>query len=172
MTVSESALETLLQLQQDLALETDIDRVLARICDTAKGMLDAERATLFVIDQTRHELWSRVLTEAELREIRLPLDGKSLAAEVARSGRLLRIDAPYDDPRFDASVDARTGYRTRSMIIAPIDSRDRRRLGVIMAINHTDGAFHEDGERYMEALAGSAGIALEYVELSTELAAE
>src|SRR5438309_1680206 len=103
MTVSESArLETLLQLQQDLALETDIDRVLARICDTATRMLDADRATLFVIDQTRHELWSRVLTEAEVREIRLPLDGKSLAAEVARSGQLLRIDAPYDDPRFDA----------------------------------------------------------------------
>src|SRR5712692_3160563 len=172
MTVSESALETLLQLQQDLALETDIDRVLARICDTAKGMLDAERATLFVIDQTRHELWSRVLTEAELREIRLPLDGKSLAAEVARSGQLLRIDAPYDDPRFDASVDARTGYRTRSILVAPIDARDRRRLGVLQPVNHRDGAFHEEDERFIRTLAGSAGIALEYVQLSDDLAAE
>src|SRR5712692_7508677 len=163
MTVSESALETLPQLQQDLALETDIDRVLARICDTAKGMLDAERATLFVIDQTRHELWSRVLTEAELREIRLPLDGKSLAAEVARSGQLLR---------FDASVDARTGYRTRSILVAPIDARDRRRLGVLQAVNHRDGAFHEEDERFIRTLAGSAGIALEYVQLSDDLAAE
>ena len=173
MTVTESTrLETLLRLQQDLALETDIDRVLALIVSTATTMLDAERATLYVIDQTRHELWSRVLTEAELREIRLPLDGKSLAAEVARSGQLLRIDAPYDDPRFDASVDARTGYRTRSILVAPIDARDRRRIGVLQAMNHRDGPFHEDDERFIRTLAGSAGIALEYVQLADELAAE
>jgi signal transduction histidine kinase len=173
MTVTESAqLETLLRLQQDLALETDIDRVLKRIIETASAMLDAERATLFVIDLTRHELWSRVLTEAEVREIRLPLDGTSLAAEVARSGELLRIDSPYDDPRFDASVDARTGYRTRSILVAPIDARDRRRLGVLQAMNRRDGPFHEGDERFIQALASSAGVALEYVQLSEELAAE
>lgn len=174
MTVTDlsAQLETLLRLQQDLALETNIDRVLARIVETATEMLECERATLFVTDPDRNELWSRVLTDAEVKEIRLPLDGRSLAAEVARSGRLLRIDAPYDDPRFDPSVDARTGYRTRSMLVAPIDSRDRRRLGVLQAVNHHDGAFHEESERFIQSLAGSAGIALEYVQLSDELAAE
>ena len=39
-----SQLETLLRLQQDLALETDIDKVLARIVQTATQMLEAERA--------------------------------------------------------------------------------------------------------------------------------
>src|SRR5881394_1966757 len=99
-------LEALLSLQQDLALETDIDKVLTRIVKTASTMLLAERATLFVVDSQRNELWSRVLTEVtepgitEVREIRLPLDGRSLAAEAVRTGQLMRIDAPYDDPRF------------------------------------------------------------------------
>jgi len=135
-------LEALLSLQQDLALETDIDKVLTRIVKTATSMLSAERATLFVIDNTKNELWSRVLTEGtepgvtEVREIRLPLDGRSLAAEAARGGAVMRIDAPYDDPRFDPSTDQRTGFRTRSILIAPIDARDRRRLGVLQVLNH------------------------------------
>ncbi len=165
-------LEALLELQQELALESNVDRVLNRIVDTAKAMLDCERATLYVIDNAKNELWSRVLKESELTEIRLPLDGRSLAAEVARAGRVLRIDAPYDDARFDPSIDARSGFRTRSMLVAPIDARDRRRLGVLQAVNDREGAFQENDERLIQALAGSAGVALEYVQLSEELAAE
>jgi signal transduction histidine kinase len=165
-------LEALLQLQQDLALEANIDRVLSRIVATALRVLDCERATLYVIDHAKNELWSRVLTESELKEIRLPLDGRSLAAEVARAGHVLRIDAPYEDKRFDPSVDARSGFRTRSMLVAPIDSRDKRRIGVLQAVNDREGTFQEDDERLIQALAGSAGIALEYVQLSEELAAE
>ena len=173
-------LETLLQLQRDLALEANIEKVLLHITLAATYMLDADRATLYVGDRTRNELWSRALTEGgergksvlAINEIRLPLDGRSLAAEVARTGTLLRIDEPYADPRFDSSVDARTGYRTRSILVVPIDSRDRQRLGVLQAVNHADGPFRGDDERYAISLAASAGIALEYVQLSADLAAE
>jgi signal transduction histidine kinase len=163
-------LETLLELQRDLALEADIEKVLARITVAATAMLDADRATLYVVDPARNEIWSRALTEG--REIRLPLDGRSLAAEVARTGTLLRIDDPYDDPRFDPSVDARSGYRTRSILVVPIDSRDGRRLGVLQAVNHAHGPFRSEEERYAVSLATSAGIALEYVQLSADLASE
>ena len=171
-------LEALLSLQQELALETDIDKVLARIVDTATSLLDAERATLFVIDQAKNELWSRVLTQGsasgvtDVREIRLPLDGRSLAGDVARGGGVLRIDTPYDDARFDPSTDQRTGFRTRSILIAPIDARDRRRIGVLQVLNRRNGTFTQEDEDLARALAGSAGISLEYVQLSEELAAE
>ena len=145
-------LETLLELQRDLALEANVEKVLLRITLAATFMLEADRATLYVVDQTRNELWSRALTQGgergesvlEINEIRLPLDGTSLAADVARTGTSLRIDEPYGDPRFDASVDARTGYRTRSILVVPIDSRDRRRLGDLQAVNHADGPFRSE----------------------------
>jgi signal transduction histidine kinase len=173
-------LGTLLELGRDIALEANIDKVLRRIAEAATTMLEADRATLYVVDPTRNEIWSRALTEggergasvAEVRQIRLPLDGRGLAAEVARTGRLLRIDDPYADHRFDPSVDTRTGYRTRSILVVPIDARDRRRLGVLQAVNRTGGPFRAEDERYALALASSAGIALEYVHLSAELAAE
>jgi len=173
-------LETLLALQRDLALEANIEKVLLRITLAATFMLDADRATLYVVDQARNELWSRALTEGgergksvlAINQIRLPLDGKSLAAEVARTGTLLRIDEPYADSRFDPSVDARTGYRTRSILVVPIDSRDRTRLGVLQAVNHADGPFRAEDERFAISLAESAGVALEFVQLSADLAAE
>jgi len=95
-------LETLLQLQRDLALEANIEKVLLHITLAATFMLDADRATLYVVDSARNELWSRALTEGgergksvlAINEIRLPLDGQSLAADVARTGAVLRIDEP------------------------------------------------------------------------------
>ena len=166
-------LALLLSLQRELALESDIDVVLRRIADAAATLLGAERATVYVIDHERAEVWSRVHTESELREIRLPLDGRGIASEVARGGGVLRIDDPYGDPRFDASVDARTGYRTKSMLVAPIDARDRSRLGVLQAVNKVGSdTFTKEDESVIQSLAGSAGIALEYVALNAQLAQE
>lgn len=177
---SATQLASLLELQRSLALEADIDTVLARITDAARTLLEAERATLYVVDEARQELWSRVLTTSELREIRLPLDGRSLAAEVGRTGTPLRIDDPYSDRRFDASVDARTGFRTRSLLVLPISPRGGGgRLGVLQVVNHIessvdhrDGPFTREHETLGMALAASAGVALEYVKLTEELARE
>jgi signal transduction histidine kinase len=166
-------LALLLSLQRELALETDIDVVLQRIAEFAVALLDAERATVYVVDRERSEVWSRILTDSEIREIRLPLDGRGLASVVARGGDVLRIDDPYGDPRFDASIDARTGYRTRSMLVAPIDARDRTRLGVLQVVNKKgDRSFEKSDEVVSRSLASSAGIALEYVALNGQLARE
>ncbi len=166
-------LALLLALQRELALEADIDVVLRRIADAATTLLDAERTTVYVVDRERSEVWSRILTDSEVRDIRLPLDGRGLASEVARTGAILRVDDPYGDPRFDASIDARTGYRTRSMLIAPIDARDRTRLGVLQVMNKRgDGPFSRADESVVQSLAGSARLALEYVALHQELARE
>jgi len=168
----EAQLRALLDLQRDTALEADIDKVLERIAAAACDLLDAERATLYVLDEARQEIWSRAVTESELKELRLPLDGRSLAAEAARTGKPLRVTDPYNDPRFDPSVDARTGYRTHSLLVLPIDSRERQRLGVLQVVNQRSGTFEAEHERVGMALAASAGIGLEHIRLTDEIARE
>lgn len=169
-------LALILALQRDLALEGNVDNVLLRITGTATTLLAAERATVYVIDDEHREVWSRSrseTTEADPpEEIRLPMDGRGLAAEVARGGAAMVSDDPYADRRFDPSVDARTGFRTRSVLVVPIDSRDGARVGVLQVVNKIDGSFTATDLDLAGSLAFTAGIALEFVALQAELSAE
>ena len=45
-------------------------------------MLDAERATIFLVDRERQELWSKVAMGDDIGEIRVPL-GQGIAGTVA-----------------------------------------------------------------------------------------
>lgn len=169
-------LALILALQRDLALEGNVDNVLLRITGTATTLLAAERATVYVIDAEHREVWSRSRSETTEtdppEEIRLPMDGRGLAAEVARGGAAMVSDDPYADSRFDPSVDARTGFRTRSVLVVPIDSRDGARVGVLQVVNKTDGSFTAIDLDLAGSLAFTAGIALEFVALQAELSAE
>ncbi len=165
-------LHALLDLQRELAFEVDLDRVLTRIARAACDLLRADRTTIYVVDEIRNELWSRVLTSGDLIEIRLPLGGAGLAAEVARTGQTIRIANAYEDRRFNPEFDSRTGYRSRTMLVAPIDSRDGKRLGVLQMVNKAEGEFDEREETLARALSASAAIALEHAQLHGELREE
>ena len=165
-------LRSLLQLQRDLALEVDLDRILKRIAASACELLDADRATIYVLDQQRSEVFSRVMSGGAMSEIRLSLDGRSLAATVARNGETIVLANAYEDPRFNPEVDARSGYRTRTMLVAPIDDRDGDRAGVLQVVNKRNGEFGEAELALAKALASSAGVALEHTRLHSELREE
>ena len=67
-------------------------------------ILNADRATLFVVDENRHELWSYAGVDQDIGTIRVAMDS-GLAGECARTGRTIIIDDAYADARFDKSVD-------------------------------------------------------------------
>jgi signal transduction histidine kinase len=165
-------LRALLALQRDLALEVDLERILDRIARAACEILQAERATIYVLDEERDEVWAKVATGSDVQEIRLPLDGRGLAVHVARTGETLSIADPYSDTRFNPDVDARSGYRTRNMLVLPIASRDGTRTGVLQVMNRLQGTFDANDEELAHALAASAGIAFEHAELHGELREE
>ncbi len=165
-------LRSLLQLQRDLALEVDLDRILEQIARASRELLEADRATIYVLDQSRGEVFSRVMSGGTMSEIRLALDGKSLAATVARTGETILLANAYEDPRFNPEVDARSGYRTRTLLVAPIDDRDGNRAGVLQVVNKRDGQFGDTDLELARALAASAGIALEHARLHGELREE
>src|SRR2546426_111634 len=165
-------LRALLTLQRDLALEVHLDRILERVAAAACDLIRAERATIYVIDADRGELWSRVMSGGEMSEIRLPLDGRSLAATVARSGQTIVIDNPYADDRFNPEVDARSGYRTRTLLVVAVDDREGNRTGVLQVVNKRDGEFADADRELAASLAYTAGIALEHARLHGELREE
>src|SRR5437899_2318485 len=91
--------------------ELSFDDVMQKIAASASQVLDADRATVFVVDEVKREIWSKVAQGASMAEIRVPL-GAGIVGAVASSGETVNIPDAYSDPRFNQEVDRRTGYRT------------------------------------------------------------
>src|SRR5215216_5047261 len=77
-------LSILLEVSNALASHVRLDELLATIISKTAEVLDAERATLFLYDPERDELWSKTADHLEIREIRLPA-GRGIAGQVART---------------------------------------------------------------------------------------
>ncbi len=132
-----SELETLLAERQ-----VDLDDVLRRIVDGVTAALDADRGTLYLVDHARNELVSRVAHLPEIKEIRLRV-GQGVAGWVARSGRVLRASERDPDPRMARHIDARTGYRTESVLAVPVRDGQGPIVAVLQVLNKRGGDFDD-----------------------------
>lgn len=138
----------------------DLNELLALVVARVSEVVDAERSTLYLIDEDSNELWSKVIQGEELVEIRLRM-GEGLAGWVAQSGRALNIKDAYLDQRFDPFWDKRTGFRTRSIMCVPMKNHHGRTLGVIQALNKRDGYFTVEDESLLSALAAQVAVCVE-----------
>jgi len=138
----------------------DLDSLLRMILGRVTRVMEADRSTLYLYDEERKELWSKLLQGEEVREIRLPV-GEGVAGWVALHGQSLHIEDAYADPRFDPEWDRLSGYRTRGILCAPMKSHDGRTIGVVQVLNKADGNFDSEDEALLVALASQAGICIE-----------
>lgn len=141
-----------------------LDRLLDIILDTARAIVDADGGTVYVVDEARQELWSKVLQGSSHVEIRLPL-GRGIAGFVGTTGEALLIDDAYLDPRFNPDFDRKTGYRTRTILCVPIRNKDERTIGVLQLLNKRDGLFTKDDLELIRSLSVHSAIALENARL-------
>jgi len=138
----------------------DLDELLGLILKAAREGVDSDRGTVYLLSEDGKELWSRVLSGAEKLTIRLPV-GRGIAGAVAADGASVRLDDVYKDERFDRSWDAKTGYRTRTMLAAPIRNRAGKVVGVFQLINKKNGTFVPEDEGFLGSLSVHAALAVE-----------
>ncbi len=142
----------------------DLDELLSLILDAARGGVDAERGTVFLLTPEGDQLWSRVASGDESLEIHLPV-GQGIAGSVAATGKTLNLDDAYADPRFDRSWDAKSGFRTRQLLTAPIRNREGQVVGVFQLLNKRHGRFDREDEGFLDALSMHAALAVENARL-------
>src|SRR5207302_932860 len=161
--------DALLQIGLAIGSTVDIDALLNVVMGHVTALLSAERSTLYLVDRRRGEIWSKVLQGDGLREIRLPL-GQGVAGDVVASGELANIPDAYLDSRFHPEFDKQSGFRTRSILCAPVTGKAGEVLGAVQVLNRSDGQpFDADDERAMMAVAAQIAVALENARLfSTE----
>jgi Nif-specific regulatory protein len=151
-----SRLSLLVDLSSLLPREVDLDALLQTACERLAEALQAERATLWLVDQERGDLVARVAVLPEIPQLRLSRD-RGVVGHVARTGEVVRVNDASRDARFDPSVDRVTGFRTRAILAAPIrDHAEGPIRGVVQVLNR-EGGFDEEDARYLVALALQLG---------------
>ena len=161
-----SRLDLILDVTRRVMSITDLDARLRDMATVTTQLLDADRATIFIVDRERGEIWSRVaLGTGEIRQA----IGVGIAGLVAATGETVNIPEAYADPRFNPEPDQRTGYRTKSLLTFPMIGRNERVIGVFQVVNKNGGgAFTADDEDTLSSLGASAAVAVENAQLIAE----
>ena len=153
----------LIDMSHNEAFESVLEQVLEAFTMKVGEILHADRATLFLVDRERAELWSKVAQSdgRKALEIRMPMTA-GIAGHVATTGQLLNVPDAYAAPSFNPEVDHQTGYRTRSILCVPIMDTENRVFAVAQLLNKVDGsAFDAADERRFIEFAASIGVVLE-----------
>lgn len=122
------------------------------IVRTATTVLDAEAASLFIVDSDAEELVFQVATGpggAMLQGQRIPL-GTGIVGYVAATGSPLTVNSVRDDPRFAASFAQSVGYMPENILATPLVDRGDV-IGVLEVLNKKRGV-EGFGQRDIEVL--------------------
>lgn len=125
-----------------------------------RNIVGCDRGTVFALEEGTSRLVAIHADGGDGRSISLNMK-LGIAGLTAVTGRSMRIDEAWDDPRFDRSVDQRTGYRTRSMLSVPLTGATGEPLGVVQAINSREGVFTDEDLATLEAVTSIVAIAVE-----------
>jgi signal transduction histidine kinase/putative methionine-R-sulfoxide reductase with GAF domain len=144
-----------------LGTTLDLDDLLELILGRLTDLLEADRCTLYLLDQAKAELVSRIVIGEQVRSIRVRV-GHGIAGTVAKTGKAIRLKDAYTDSRFEPEWDLFTGYRTKSMLAAPLKNHMGRTIGVIQVLNKTTGEeFTAEDEAILSALSTQAAVAID-----------
>src|SRR3569623_178914 len=152
-------------LKRQLEFQVRLNAVIQRIQESASfrdvmpeieedmlSLLNAERITIYQRSRTEPALVSKYKSGDEIKEIRVARSTSSIAGYVGLNQKPVRIADVYNaeeltnihpNLRYDKSYDLKSGFRTQSMIVVPIKTKDVL-FGVIQVLNRRGGgAFTE-----------------------------
>jgi HD-GYP domain-containing protein (c-di-GMP phosphodiesterase class II) len=189
----------LIEIAKAISTEREIDKLLDLILEKSRFITGADAGSIYVVEgddpdplrrQLRFKLSQNASVVFDSREFTIPLSPRSMSGYVALHRKPLSIPDVYDLPAlapygFDRSFDEKVGYRTKSMLCAPLLSRVGDVVGVLQLINKKrdperfllcpdDVAeqvvpFDARSEELLATLASQAGIALENAFLYDEI---
>lgn len=125
-------LDLLFSYMPKIAAERKMDNLLVLMADMGRSLVQADRCSLWLTDEDRGELWTKVAHGVS--ELRIPIAAGFVGWSVKNAEPLLIPDA-YLDPRFDHRSDEKTHYRTTSVMTVPLFDSQGKVMGVFQAIN-------------------------------------
>ncbi|HEY9296653.1 MAG TPA: GAF domain-containing protein, partial [Phormidium sp.] len=128
-----------IDLINDDSQESTLGKLLEALTLKIGQILQADRTTLYLLDEEKNELWSLVAKGegGGSLEIRISTD-RGYAGRAATSKKVVNI--PYDlyedpDSTGTKEFDQKTGYRTYSMLTLPLVNEREKIVAVVQLIN-------------------------------------
>ncbi|XP_076333643.1 cGMP-dependent 3',5'-cyclic phosphodiesterase-like isoform X2 [Tachypleus tridentatus] len=139
--------QSLLAVAKNLFIHLDdVTLLLKEVMAEARNLTNAERCSLFLLDEEQNELVAKVFdgnladdgTETT-SEVRIPAN-QGIAGHVATTGQPLNIHDAYVHPLFYRKMDELTGFKTRNILCFPIKD-EKGVIGVAELCNKVNGRF-------------------------------
>ena len=164
----EEMLKLIFDYTAKIANERKMDKLLMLMADMGRELIVADRCSLWLLDKNKNELWTKVAHGVS--EIRIPRN-TGLVGNSISTGLPVIIDDAYQDSRFNPDVDKKTGYRTKAILVIPIQNSEGTIIGAYQAINKmtSDGNFSNEDIKILTLAASYSGNSLEAALLNREI---
>ena len=180
-------MERILEIGRELTIQKDYAKLLENIIGEAMEIANCDAGTLYIFNEGKlHFMIMRnntmnVYQGGNGEPINLPpvkLEDQYVSAYCALHNETINIDDVYTNERFNwkgpREYDRMTGYRTRSMLVIPLENHDGKVIGVLQLINALDingdvCNFSENNEFITSSLASQAAISLSNMLMIREL---
>ncbi len=154
-----------LDLIENESLESILEQILDALTLKIGQILKAEKTTIFLVDDQRRKLWSKITDNqtGQTIEISKPMN-IGILGYVAKTGKGVNITDAYNHPLFNAEVDEPLGTKAENLLCMPIFSRkdETNALAVVQLLNRTDRLpFDEHDEEQFREFAQAIGIILD-----------
>ncbi len=156
------SVEDMMKITKRLIQDENIVSLFDNIRKLTAKALNADRTTVFIHDRETKELRSGPELSEEKLEFRIPED-RGIAGEIFKLRKIVNIKDAYNNPNFNKTVDRQTGYRTKTILGAPLIDLEDNLIGVIQVLNKADGEFRELDEQILESLSTYIAIALKNI---------
>ncbi|TFG93773.1 MAG: GspE/PulE family protein, partial [Syntrophobacterales bacterium] len=147
---------------------TNLKQILIDLRDDILALFNAHSMTIYVAERKENQIYSMLLAGSKLKEIRLPIDNRSIAGYVANNKKIANITDAYDSSELkgiapeltlDSSWDKKSGFKTTQILAVPI-LREGILMGVIQILNRADGGrFTEEDQNFLKEMASVLGTA-------------
>jgi Nif-specific regulatory protein len=164
-------LSAILNICQQMNSVRDLGALLDLVAREAAQLLEADRASIFLLDREKMELWSKVALGSD-EVIRFDAR-KGIAGAAALTAKTVNVSDAYNDSRFNPAIDNQTGYRTRNLLAVPLQNLiDGEVVGAFEVLNKKQGSFDDEDEEVLKSLAAQSAVAIQTARSIGELTKE
>lgn len=161
-SVSTSAnrqLSSFISVSTALSSNQNVKQILSEILQNARVTINAERSSLFLLDNVVNTLTSYLVDGGKMPQS-IPLS-HGIAATAVKQKISIVIQDAYHDPRFNKMIDFHTGFKTKSLIAVPVITSDGTVIGVAEMLNKQEGIFTQSDQTLLESFSTFAALLLE-----------